>query len=149
MIVPVTKENEKSWAELCSALWPDAEASAFLEKRASGNLPYEYLYLLEGVAVAFISLSLRHDYVEGTETSPVAYLEGIFVKPEHRNKGIGRKLIEFSKTWALEKGCTELASDCKLGNTISEAFHKNIGFQETKRIIFLKMDLKTRESDHE
>ena len=98
--------------------------------------------MVDGEAVAFISLSLRHDYVEGTASSPVAYLEGIFVKPAFRKQGIARKLIEFSKNWALERGCSELASDCELENKTSEIFHKKLGFEEANRLICFKMNLK-------
>ena len=86
MIIPVTEANEEAWAELCAALWPEVGKEHFLQERASGNLQNGYLYVVDGEAVAFISLSLRHDYVEGTASSPVAYLEGIFVKPAFRKQ---------------------------------------------------------------
>lgn len=142
MIIPVTEANEEALAELCAALWPEVGKEHFLQERASGNLQNGYLYVVDGEAVAFISLSLRHDYVEGTASSPVAYLEGIFVKPAFRKQGIARKLIEFSKNWALERGCSELASDCELENKTSEVFHKKLGFEEANRLICFKMNLK-------
>ena len=142
MIIPVTEANEEAWAELCAALWPEVGKEHFLQERASGNLQNGYLYVVDGEAVAFISLSLRHDYVEGTASSPVAYLEGIFVKPAFRKQEIARKLIEFSKNWALERGCSELASDCELENKTSEIFHKKLGFEEANRLICFKMNLK-------
>ena len=67
MIVPVTIENENEWAELCVALWSENTTDDMLEERKNGELPNEYLYTADGEAVAFISLSLRHDYVEGTD----------------------------------------------------------------------------------
>jgi aminoglycoside 6'-N-acetyltransferase I len=142
MIVPVTKANEEAWAELSLALWPEVAKEELLKERALGNLVNEFLYLYNDEAVAFISLSLRFDYVEGTNTSPVAYLEGIYVKPEYRKKGIARALMEFAKEWALVKGCKELASDCELENKTSEAFHKKIGFKEANRLICFTMELK-------
>lgn len=36
-----------------------------------------FLKFIDEKAVAFANVALRHDYDEGTETSPVGYLEGI------------------------------------------------------------------------
>lgn len=88
-----------------------------------------------------MSLSLRHDYVEGAESSPVGYLEGIYVRPGHRKKGIAKELVQFAKEWAKNRGCTELASDCEIGNEASRAFHAKMGFAEANRIICFNMRL--------
>ena len=94
-----------------------------------------------GVAVAFMSLSLRHDYVEGTDSSPVGYLEGIYVKPDFRKSGIAAEMVEFAKEWVVSKGCTELASDCELDNEDSRLFHSKIGFEEANRIVCFVMKI--------
>ena len=86
-------------------------------------------------AVAFAQCQLRHDYVEGTETSPVGYLEGIFVREEYRKQGLARKLLTACEAWAIEQGCTEFASDCELTNTVSQEFHKSLGFEEANRVV--------------
>ena len=83
----------------------------------------------------FIEMTLRRDYVEGCSTSPVAYIEGIFVKKEFRNQDIGRKLLKAGEKWAREKDCAEMASDCELDNLASAEFHKAVGFKEINRII--------------
>jgi len=144
MIVPVTTENENEWAALCVALWPDNTPEDMLEERANDELPNEYLYYEKNEAVAFISLSLRNDYVEGTESSPVGYLEGIYVKPQYRGCGVALKLVEFAKEWSLKHGCSELASDCELENEDSRLFHGKVGFTEANRIICFTMNLKAK-----
>ena len=78
---------------------------------------------------------LRSDYVEGTETSPVGYLEGIYVRPESRHKGVASALLSACEGWARQRGCTEFASDCELENENSAAFHLAAGFTEANRII--------------
>ena len=85
--------------------------------------------------VGFAQCQLRHDYVEGTESSPVGYLEGIYVAEEYRKHGIARELLSVCETWAKGKGCAEFASDCELENTQSLQFHLNVGFEEANRII--------------
>ena len=53
--------------------------------------------------VGFVKIRLR-SFVDGCTTSPVAYLEGLYVKQEHRQQGIGRKLVQACKEWAIKKG---------------------------------------------
>ena len=83
----------------------------------------------------FAQVQLRHDYVEGTSSSPVGYLEAIFVKSEYRKCGYAKELLKYCELWAAKKGCAEFASDCELTNDISLAFHLNMGFTEANRII--------------
>lgn len=85
--------------------------------------------------VGFAQCQLRRDYVEGTESSPVGYLEGIFVAEGYRHQGVARGLLAACEDWAKEQGCTEFASDCELSNTESLRFHLNVGFLEANRII--------------
>ena len=75
MIKELTPENEYIWAQMCTKLYKESSFEIFLAERKKGLLANEYLYFLDNEIVAFISLSLRSDYVEGTTTSPVAYLD--------------------------------------------------------------------------
>ena len=63
-----------------------------------------FLYKEQGEAVGFAQCQLRHDYVEGTETSPVGYMEGIYVREGARRHGIARKLMSACETWAKAQG---------------------------------------------
>lgn len=101
----------------------------------NGNGCVIFLARLGDEAVGFAQCGLRHDYVEGTDTSPVGYLEGIFVKEEYRRQGLAGDLLEACQKWAAEQGCTEFASDCELTNGDSLEFHLKMGFQEANRII--------------
>ena len=141
MIVTVTKENENEWAEMCVELWPDLTIDSVLRMNHEGLFKNEFLYYEENKPAAFLSLSVRSDYVEGTDSSPVGYIEGLFVKPEFRRKGIAEKLIEHAKVWSRKYGCTELGSDCVLDNTGSQAFHKDVGFTEANRLVCYTMQL--------
>lgn len=94
-----------------------------------------FLALADGLAVGFAQCGLRHDYVEGTDSSPVGYLEGIFVAEEYRNRGVAGDMLEACQKWAKEQGCTEFASDCELVNEGSRKFHLKMGFEEANRII--------------
>ncbi|WP_445383012.1 aminoglycoside 6'-N-acetyltransferase [Robiginitalea sp. IMCC43444] len=85
--------------------------------------------------IGFIQLSLRTDYVEGTTTSPIVYIEGLYIEPSYRNQGVASRLVRKSEDWGLEQNCTEIASDAELNNTGSIDFHKSTGFREVNRIV--------------
>lgn len=125
-------------AELACQLWPDHTAEEmqeeFVEIIAKTDAAY-FLAYAEETAIGFAQCQLRHDYVEGTDSSPVGYLEGIYVASEYRKHGIARELLIACETWAKSKGCTEFGSDCELENTQSLQFHLNVGFEEANRII--------------
>jgi len=81
------------------------------------------------------------DYVEGTESSPVGYLEGIFVKADCRKKGYAKELLFACEKWAKDMGCSEFASDCELDNVDSFKFHMAMGFEEANRIICFRKEI--------
>ena len=124
--------------DLALALWPDHSrkemAAEFAPLLAAGDAAI-FGWQEEGHWVAFAQCQLRHDYVEGCGTSPVGYLEGIFVREPLRGKGVARALLAQCQAWAKEQGCREFASDCELSNEDSLRFHLATGFQEAGRII--------------
>lgn len=97
-------------------------------------------------AVGFAQCQLRYDYVEGTENSPVGYLEGIFVREEYRKQGYASLLLQACENWAREKGCREFASDCELDNDTSLQFHLKMGFTEVNRIICFCKNIENMEN---
>lgn len=137
-IEPATKASLKVLTELAIALWPDCvfeEEYAYYKKLLSSETDICFLAKEKEVYIAFIHLSLRYEHVEGTSSSPVGYVEGIYVKPEYRKLGVGRQLIAAGEAWARQKGCIELASDAELSNEKSIDFHKKVGFTEVNRIV--------------
>ena len=125
-------------AELACQLWPDHTVeemhSEFADTIAKSDAVF-FLAYADETAVGFAQCQLRYDYVEGTDSSPVGYLEGIYVADEYRQQGVARELLSACESWAKSKGCTEFASDCELENTQSLQFHLNVGFEEANRII--------------
>jgi aminoglycoside 6'-N-acetyltransferase I len=132
------KEDALTVAKLAIQMWEDNVleelAEEFAELTGSSETAV-FLGTVDGQAIGFAQCQLRHDYVEGTETSPVGYLEGIFVAEQYRRMGTSRMLLTACEQWAKTKGCTEFASDCELDNTQSLRFHLNVGFTEANRII--------------
>ena len=131
-------------ARLGVLLWP-GNTREELEEELSRLLSREdaqiFLKFAQNRPIGFAQCQLRRDYVEGTSTSPVGYLEGIFVEEIWRGQGIAKQLLAECEAWAREKGCTEFASDCELDNTSSLRFHLAMGFGEANRIICFTKNL--------
>ena len=125
-------------AELACKLWPDntvEEMCSEMEEIIAKPDAAFFLAYAEDTPVGFAQCQLRHDYVEGTDSSPVGYLEGIYVADGYRKQGIAKELLAACENWAKIKGCAEFASDCELENVQSLQFHLNVGFEEANRII--------------
>lgn len=142
-IVPCTSTEQEGWLDLRQALWPFGPAEQHLtEMQALLDEPSRFTqyvaYAADDQPAGFVEAALRMDYVNGTETSPVAFLEGIYVAPEYRRKGVGTLLIATTIAWAQAMGCTELASDALLDNETSHAMHRALGFEETERVVFFR-----------
>ena len=138
MIQGATEQDAAVLADLALMLWPNHDAAELRDEFAEILKSEEaacFLAYEAGVPVGFAQCQLRHDYVEGTKTSPVGYLEGIFVQPEFRHRGLAKQLLGACESWTREKGCTEFASDCELGNDASLDFHISMGFTEVNRIV--------------
>lgn len=139
MTVKTASDHDlKALVALALQLWPENTAEA-LEEDFSDSLRQnaaQFFLLYDGnEAIGFAQCGLRHDYVEGTASCPVGYLEGIYVQKAHRRKGCAGQLLRACESWAAAQGCREFASDCELDNATSLAFHLGAGFQEANRII--------------
>lgn len=141
MIQPCTDPGSPAWLHLRSALWPDSAATDHLAEMADiAGRAATFVALLaydeQGRAQGLAEASVRHDYVNGSNTSPVAYLEGVFVEQASRGQGVARQLIAAVERWADGKGCRELASDAALDNLGSQRMHAALGFAETERVVY-------------
>ena len=138
MIRKAEMKDLEALTALALELWPDhtpEDMRADLKAILSKDEEAFFLLFVEGKAIGFAQVSLRRDYVEGTQTCPVGYLEGIYVKPNHRRRGLARSLVTACEVWLRRKGCEEFASDCEITNEESLLFHLHVGFLEANRII--------------
>jgi len=140
-IMPVTELLLADWLQLRILLWPDDEDAHLLEMRQLLEQPHTLQVLSyndQQQAIAMLEASIRYEYVNGTQTSPVAFLEGIYVLPEYRRSGVATTLVQQVEDWAKQFSCSEFASDAAIDNTISHAMHRALGFQETERVVYFK-----------
>ncbi|HWA00270.1 MAG TPA: aminoglycoside 6'-N-acetyltransferase [Caulobacterales bacterium] len=135
----------EAWVSLRAQLWREDTREALLA-HAYRFLDWErcavVLVAEEGDAlIGMIEVSLR-TYAEGCESSPVPFIEGWFVAPEHRRRGVGGALVAAVETWAAAHGYTEIASDTTLDNTLSQRSHTALGFEEVERIVAFRKTLR-------
>jgi len=138
--------NQPGWLQMRVALWPDATADEHRGYMAvSLAQPERFLQLMmydeKRQPIGFIEGSIRSDYVNGTETSPVGFVEGVYVIPAMRRHGVARRLFEAIGDWAKARGCRELASDALLENEASQRAHRALGFKETERVVYFSKTL--------
>jgi GNAT superfamily N-acetyltransferase len=135
-------EDRTEWIRMRAALWPETSAECHAEEITAfltGNLT-GWLAGLHAVAVfvairpagglcGFVESSVR-PMADGCSTHPVGYLEGWYVDPDARQKGVGRALVKAVEEWASCQGCREMASDAYQVNSVSIVAHKALGFDE-------------------
>ena len=143
----VEPRDRNEWLRLRHALWPDAtfeEHARDVERFLSGDRhePAEVLIAFDGTdrAIGFVELSI-HNIVDSCSTDRVGYLEGWYVVPEVRRRGVGASLVAAAERWAAGQGCREFASDAELDNEASQLAHLAIGFTETGRSVNFRKDL--------
>ena len=144
MIKEAQSEDSQILARMALEVWGNdsfqALTSEFEEMTQMADVT-SFLACLEDEAIGFANVALRHDYVEGCDSSPVVYLEGIYVKPPYRRQGYARDLVDACQLWGMKQGCYEFASECELNNQTSWAFHLAMGFLEVNRLICFKKSL--------
>jgi aminoglycoside 6'-N-acetyltransferase I len=129
---------DPAWLSMRCSLWPETPAAEHLCDMADTLARGHRVLLAQdeaGTAVGFVEASIRNDYVNGTETSPVAFIEGLYVEPGQRRRGVARALIAEIAAWGRAQGCSELASDSPIGNVEAHAFHRALGFAEAERVV--------------
>jgi aminoglycoside 6'-N-acetyltransferase I len=141
----VTRTDADAWLEMRSALWPDDPNGHrdAIDRFFNGDRrePADVLVAFDGDdAIGFAELSIRN-IVDGCSTGNVGYLEGWYVVPAARRRGVGRALIAASESWARQRGCTEFGSDASPDNGVSMAAHRALGFEETGRSYNFRKDL--------
>jgi aminoglycoside 6'-N-acetyltransferase I len=141
-IIPADESHLAEWLQMRLTLWPECpsdELSQEIDRILGSDREASFLAVDDsGEVLGFVEVSTR-EYVDGCKTSPVGYLEGLFVRPEYRKQGIGVQLVRACESWAKRRGCIEMGSDVWIGHSESIAFHEALGFRETERqVVFLK-----------
>jgi aminoglycoside 6'-N-acetyltransferase I len=137
--------DRAAWARMRGALWPHesapAHAQAIDDILASADVWGFIADAADGSVAGFAEVAIRK-YANGCDTAPVAFLEGIWINPRMRRRGIAAQLIAHAEAFLAARGFRELGSDTELDNTASQAAHLAWGFSETERVVYFRKLLK-------
>lgn len=141
----IVEGDRADWLHMREALWPgslsdhDAETREYFED-GSRTLAV-FVADVDGVLVGFLELDYRK-YAPGCQSSPVPFIEGWYVEPASRGKGIGRALVEAVEAHVRAAGYREIASDTELENAVGIAAHRALGYEEIERVICFRRSLR-------
>ena len=121
-------EAPESWTDEFESYLQNPDIGLFVAERQNGKL------------AGFIYVGLRN-YAEDCETSPVAFIEELFVDADMRRQGLGKALVATAEAWAKARDLREIASDTWLENELSIQAHQALGYEEVVRLVCFKKEL--------
>ncbi len=138
----VTEEDFPEWLRMRKALYPECSSdqlkaeieSVYFKRTVVGEIDYS-VWVEErspGKLSGFAEISLRADAPQ-CGTSPVGYVESLFVDADFRRNGVGFKLLSKGQDWILQKNCSEFFVDTDTRCEGAIGFYENFGFQEMFR----------------
>ena len=141
---PLTLADTGAWAAMRAALWPSEDAAILRDETAAmlarADAANFCAVSSEGRLIGFIEVGTR-DIAESATTSPVGYIEGLWVEPGHRQRGAARTMVAAAVGWCRSRGYRELGSDVEIENAVSQAAHERLGFTETERLVTYLMPI--------
>ena len=145
-IEQASQENSSAWLQLRERIYTSVDRDFHCQEMkifvADDDKECFLVFAPSGQACAMIEVTLRN-IVDGCLTSPVGYIEGIYVAQEHRGKGLSRRLMRTAEQWFRDKGCREIATDSEIHDVEAQQFQRHMGFTETFRIVEFRKTLAT------
>jgi aminoglycoside 6'-N-acetyltransferase I len=132
IVRPARPEDREAWAAMRARLWPDEDPQELAAELADAR-EADFVAEAKGRLVGFVELAVRN-YAEGA-TGPAPYVEGIWVEPDHRRRGVASALLAAAEGWARAQGFGHLGSDALIDNEASHAWHHAAGFVEVERLV--------------
>ena len=151
-IRPARLSDLDQLAPLLAALWPKSSAAEHAQElrlllggKADLVLTMPLaIFVAEtshGRLAGFVEVDLR-SHADGCKPSqPVGYIEGWYVAEDHRQRGVGRKLLAQAENWARSHKCVEMASDAVIDNEQSHRAHEALGFEVVDRCVHYRKRL--------
>ncbi len=143
VITGAAAHDLEDWVAMRCQLWPDLSESqqrSELEDLMARHGYRGWIAREDGKAAGFAEACIR-PYANGCDSTPVPFLEGVWVEPALRHLGIGARLVGQVEAWAAAQGFSELGSDVDIANLISQAAHQAWGFEERETVVYYRRRL--------
>ncbi|MFN8157385.1 MAG: GNAT family N-acetyltransferase [Candidatus Nanopelagicales bacterium] len=118
-------------------VWPLVEqfAVSFAPERGAFDAAYRslttsrdsYVAVAETSDAVVVGYVLVHRHQTLFANGPVAWVEELFVSPDHRQQGVGRSLMDEAERWAREQEARYLA----LATRRAAGFYTALGYDES------------------
>lgn len=141
------KSDREQIVAMRTLLWPGSsteeqaqELEAVMSTGMPGALPAVVFVAQSdnGALLGFLDAGLR-SHADGCDTAhTVGFVEGWYVAPGHRGRGIGRALMRAAEDWARAQGCAEMASDALITEDGSQRAHAALGFEVVDRCVHFR-----------
>lgn len=153
---PAQPSDRPALLAMFARLWPETsseehrkELDGVLNTGLTGTLPITVFVSSTtsksstsgGELTGFLLVGLRSHADSCDPAHPVGYIEGWFVYPEFRRRGVGAQLVRAAEDWARSQGCREMASDAVLANELSHQAHQRLGYQIVERSVLFRKPL--------
>lgn len=134
---PVGEEDYEDLSVLLQQLWPNIEISAndistLITRGVNSNLQKYLVAVIDNIVVGFCTLTMKNSlWVKGN----LGHIDELVVHEKHRNKGIGKALLERMTKIALNMGCLCLELDSAHDSSNTNNFYEEMGFVERGSIL--------------
>jgi aminoglycoside 6'-N-acetyltransferase I len=151
-IRPAQASDLDQLAHLCEALWPKSSAGEhaqelrpLLEGKAALVLTMPFTIFVaetsDGTLVGFLEVDLRSHADGCNPLQAVGYIEGWYVAEDHRQRGVGKRLLARAEDWARSHRCVEMASDALVDNELSQRAHEALDYEVVDRCVHYRKRL--------
>jgi aminoglycoside 6'-N-acetyltransferase I len=141
-IRPAIPADKPEWLRMRLLLWPFGTPEGFsadMDGLLADQLTPVFVLARSGDGLGGFLEAGTRKYAEGSETSPVGYIEGWYVDEDLRGQRLGKALVHAAEEWARAQGLSEMASDTWLENDASIRAHSKMGYEEAERLVhFIK-----------
>ena len=82
--------------------------------------------------IAYVAENMNESigYCIASVAGPAGEIDSLFVKAEHRGKGLGKKMMNLALKWLDEQNCESIKVSIAEGNESVVDFYRRFGFAE-------------------
>lgn len=94
-----------------------------------------WLIMVDGEVVGYLILTLGYSIEYG---GCDAFIDEVYIRAEHRGRGIGQQVIAFAETQCRAFGVRALHLEVERDNTHAHALYRKVGFVDHDRYLMTK-----------